>query len=360
MISEVIDKIFRLWEDLSKREQLLAIATAAVVTLVAVYWGYQRSQETLKTLDNTIGTLENNLERHVRMLAHRDIIESEYAAIAAQHSSEWTEAEIHDRLRQEIYRLAKNTPAPLDANGNPLPTPGNIGNLVEIPSLGKGQMAEGGEGYREYHINLRIPPTELRRLIQFLERLHNSPQSLRIDALDLNRPPEQELVSASINISRIIADGATLTATDALPESPAGLGRIHLSADNWKTQNASVQNMSSQSIHGAVTLQMMASSAEVYMTHTLAGGNYEMTANLASSSPDVMVGVADGETGRPLSPMQAITGNGQTNQYQIRFTIPDNAAPTLVQCPLIRSSSNTGAMVQLTGLLLQSASEIYQ
>lgn len=360
MVPEAVEKAVKLWERLSRREQALAAATAAVVVLVLVYTGFQRSQARLSELDNEIARLEDELVNNMRLLQHREAIEFEYSAIAAQHSSAWTEAEIHDRLRQEIYRLAQTTPAPLDQNGIPLPNPGNIGNLVEIPSLGKGQMAEGGKGYREYRINLRIPASPLRNIIQFLERLHNSPQSLRIDALDLNRSPEQELVAASIDISRIVADGATLTVPAAVQESPGGLGRINLNAEAWKANNASVQNAPSKSIHGAVAIQMMAASSEVYMKRSLAAGSYEMITNISSNSPDVVIGVGDGTSGMPLTPMQPLSGNGEVNRYQVQFTIPDNGATTSIQCPLIQSSSSTGAMLQVTGLLLQEASEVYQ
>jgi hypothetical protein len=361
MIPEVLDKIFKTWERLSQREQMLAIATAAALVIFGVFLVWQRTQARLDELDSKIGRLEDELVTNTLTLQHREVIEQEYAAIAAQHSSAWTEAEIHDRLRQEIYRLAQNTPAALDKNGIPIPGTPNIGNLVEIPSMGKGQMAEGGTGYREYRINLRIPPTELRNIIQFLERLHNSPQSLRIDALDLNRSPEQELVAASIDISRIVADGASLTVPDTSAALPGGLGRVNLNADAWKAENASVQNAPSQSIHGEVAIQMMAGSAEVYMLHSLPGGaDYEMIANISSSSPDVMVGVGKGEDGTPFGPMQPVAGDGQVNRYQIPFSLPEGSAPVALQSPLIQSTSTTGAIVQVTGLLLQAASEVYQ
>ena len=361
MIPEVLDKMFKTWERLSQREQVLAIATAAVLIIFAAFLVWQRTQDRLDELNDKIKRLEDELVTNTLTLQHREVIEQEYAAIAAQHSSAWTEAEIHDRLRQEIYRLAQNTPAPLDKNGIPIPGSPNIGNLVEIPSLGKGQMAEGGAGYREYRINLRIPPTQLRNIIQFLERLHNSPQSLRIDALDLNRSPEQELVAASIDISRIVADGATLTATESSAAVSGGLGRVNLNADVWKVENASVENAPSQSIHGAVAIQMMAGGAEVYMQHSLPGGaTYEMIANISSSSPDVMVGVGSGVDGTPLGPMQPIVGDGQVNRYQASFSLPEGGAPVVIQSPLIQSTSSTGAMVQVTGLLLQAASEVYQ
>ena len=361
MIPDALKRIFTIWEGLSKREQTLAIATASVIIVVALLLGYQRSQTHLDELDGEISRLEEKLVSDTMWLEHREATETEYATIAAQHSSEWTEAEIHDRLRQELYRLAQTTPAPLDKNGIPVPNAGNIGNLVEIPSLGKGQMTEGGTGYREYRINLRIPATNLRNIIEFLERLHNSPQSLRIDALDLNRSPESELVAASIDISRIVADGSPIADSASAQNSASGVGRINLNADAWQADNATVQNMESQSIHGAVAVQMMAASAEVYMTRSLSGGgNYEMIVNMSSSSPDVVVGVGVEGNDAVVSPMQPLTADGEVHRYQTQFSIPDTSAPVSIQCPLIQSSSGTGAMVQVTGLLLQTASEVYQ
>lgn len=359
MISNILEKLFNVWRQLSKREQMLALATASVVLLVILFAGYQRSQTHLDELDREILRLEDELVSSTRLLEHRDATEAEYAIIAAQHSSEWTEAEIHDRLRQEIYRLAQNTPAPLDANGIPIPNAANIGNLVEIPSLGKGQMTEGGTGYREYRINLRIPATRLRNIIQFLERLHNSPQSLRIDSLDLNRHPESEGMAASIDISRIVAEGSPIT--DSVQHDPGSIGRINLNAAAWQTHNASVKNIESQSIHGAVSVHMMAGSSEIYMTQSLPGGKtYEMTVNLSSSSPDITLGIDAVGNKMIASPMQPLTSDGAVHRYQSRITLPDNGTPVSIRCPLLHSSSKTGALVKITGLLLQEASEIYQ
>lgn len=359
MIPDALDKIFKVWRNLSKREQTLAIATAAVALLLVLFSGYKFSQTRLDELDDEIQRLEEELIAGAALLEHRDATEMEYAAIAAQHSSEWTEAEIHDRLRQELYRLAQTMPPALDANGIPVPNAGNTGNLVEIPSLGKGQMNEGGTGYREYRINLRIPPTYLRNIVTFLERLHNSPQSLRIDALDLNRSPENELVAASIDISRIVADGSSITPVASSPSGSSSLGRINLSADTWQVNNATTQSAQSESIHGAVAIQMMAGSAEVYMTHSLPGGAYEMIVNLSSSSAEVAVGVGAVGDGITVSPMQPLAADGAVHRYQAQFEIPDSDQPVSIQGPLIQSSSGTGALVQVTGLLLQTASEIY-
>ena len=363
MIPDFMEKIFQAFRKMSEREQRLALATAAVVLLFLVFMAYQRAQERLDSLSREIDRLEENLMTQTRLLAHRDIIESEYAAIAAQHSSEWSEAEIHDRLRQEIYRLARNTPPPLDENGIPVPTGSGDGNLVEIPSLGQGQMSEGGQGYREYRINFRVPTTRLENIIKFLERLHNSPQSLRIDALDLNRSPESELVSASIDITRIVADGAA-----ALPAVPADapqvvataaptsdLGRITLNADDWQAIGATVENAQD----GVLDIRLTAAAAEVYMPYNLpGGGEYEMLINMGATSPTLTMGVGTEPAGQALTSMQPLDGDGQQRQYQAQFTAPGNA-PTVLRCPWIRGGE-PGAVVRISGLMVRAVSEVYQ
>ncbi|HDP34967.1 MAG TPA: hypothetical protein ENN29_07645, partial [Candidatus Hydrogenedentes bacterium] len=254
MIPEILEKILQTWRNLSEREQRLAVLTVIAATLMIVFFTFRRAQDRIDDLDREIDILEEQLVSFTGHLGHRDFIEAQYAAIAAQHSSEWTEAEIHDRLRQEIYRLAKNDPPPLDERGIPIDVAARSGNLVEI-SMGKGQMTEGGVGYREYRINLRIQPTYLNNIIEFLQRLHNSPQSLRIDALDLNRAPESDMVAASVDISRIVADGAPMPQGAATVASSSGVGRIPLRADSWEAFGATIQDDESASLraHGAVT-----------------------------------------------------------------------------------------------------------
>ncbi len=361
MIHDVLEKVFHAYYKLSQREQRLALITAIVVLLMLVFMVYQRAQERLNTLDREIMRLEDELLAYTRLMAHRDVIQTQYQAIAAQHSSEWTEAEIHDRLRQEIYRLARNNPPPLDANGIPVSTNGGGGNLVEIPTLGRGQMSEGGQGYREYRINLRIPQTQLRNIVQFLERLHNSPQSLRIDALDLSREPKSELVAASIDISRIVADGAVLP-----PDVPAvttdGLGRIALDADAWAGIDATISDApeAAQSPYGALDIRLTTAAAEVYMQHQLPGGaEYEMIVNMSSTSGDVVMGVGLESDAVLLSPMQQLEGDGETHRYQTQFALPGAGTPVALRCPWIQGNE-PDTLVRLSGLMLRKISESYE
>ena len=228
MMSKVLQRLGNIWQQLSEREQRLALITAVVVAIMISVTLYQRAVERLRQMDATIDRLEDELVSYAYQIAHRELVESRYASVAAQHSSAWTEAEIHDRLRQEIYRLARHMPPPLDDSGIPVNMPNEHGNLVEIPALGQGNLVEGGEGYREYRINLRIPPAPLENIIHFLERLQESPQSLRIDLLELNRAHDGNLVTANLDIARIVADGAP---SSMMQIEAAACGRALVASD---------------------------------------------------------------------------------------------------------------------------------
>ena len=196
-----------LWNRLSARERMLAFATCGVVAAFLVFTVVRAGLSGIRELDAEIDRLQETIINCANQMARREAVEEQYAKVAAQHSSAWTEPEIHDRLRQEIYRLARREPPPLDERGISVDNAGSTDNLVEIPALGKGEMAEGGAGYRQYRIPLRIPAVGIKPIIDFLERLQQSPQSLRVDKLELSRMPESDQVAANIVITRTIADG---------------------------------------------------------------------------------------------------------------------------------------------------------
>lgn len=359
MLSNILKNISSLWQKLSDREKNLARLTAAAIALMVIYTGYQRAMARLDDLDMTIMRLEDDLVSYTFQIAHRELVESRYAAIASQHSSAWTEAEIHDRLRQEIYRLARNTPPPLDENGIPLNQPED-GNLVEIPSLGKGNMAEGGKGYREYRLNLRIPPCPLANLITFLERLQQSPQSLRIDALELNRAIDGNVVSASIDITRIVADGATDTLPAREVQTVAtGTGRIMLRAQDWVATGAEIQDVAEAGSHGAVDIQATADTAEVYLLRSLPGGTvYEMIMDLAAAQGEVVLGVGLESEETPFEGAQSIVADGSVYRIHLQFTLPGAPGTDVqIKCPLIRMQG-TDAVVHVANLLLRSLAEV--
>lgn len=191
---------------LSAREQRLALAVAALVSIFIVLMTVRGARDHLRGLDASIDSKQQDILNYTYLLAINQSVESQFRKVAMQHSSAWSEAEIQDRLRQEIYRLAQNEPPPLDENGIPVRTIGEGGNLV-VPSLQPGNLLPGGEGYREFALNLQVMAVPFTSMMLFIERLQGSPQSLRIDALDLMRSPMENYVSADIDITRIIAEG---------------------------------------------------------------------------------------------------------------------------------------------------------
>jgi len=356
-------KFLAVWERLSPREKLLAKVTAAAIIIMLGYTTYQRAMARLDDLDLAIGQLEDTLVSYTYQIAHRELVESRYAEIASQHSSAWTEPEIHDRLRQEIYRLASRNPAPLDENGIPVNTPNTEGNLVDGISLGKGNMAEGGKGYREYRINVRIPPCPLENLIEFLKRLQLSPQSLRIDAVELTRAPDGNVVSGSVDITRIVADGpANKTPAEQSPEegtAAAATGRIRLSSADWESKGASVQDAPAENASGAVEIRAAEAAAEAGMTRELPGGTvYEMIIDLAAAQGDASVGVALDSGTEPFPGEAKVNNDGRLYRLQVQFTLPgDPATAVRVKCPFIRIQGKD-TVVNVSNVLIRKVAEV--
>jgi len=154
-----------LWEHLSERERWLAIATAGVIGLALALLVGMRVIAYLRDLDRTVARLEQDIENYAEQDARGVSVGRAYAGVAAQHSSAWTEAEIHNRLRQEIYRLALEDP-----DG----PPDSPNKLVEIPTLRQGALRDTGHGYREYQLSIKIPQTDIYSLVLFLIRLQAS------------------------------------------------------------------------------------------------------------------------------------------------------------------------------------------
>jgi len=83
---------------------------------------------------------------------------------------------------------------------------------VRIPTLQEGQLTQG-EGHREYQIRFQIPAAGLNYLLSFLQRIEESNQLLRIDNLDIGRPPDGTGVQALIQITRTVLDNPNSAAT---------------------------------------------------------------------------------------------------------------------------------------------------
>ena len=204
---QILLQIHNYWKRFSLRERRLILGVLVVGTLFLLNLIYHSTIRYISDLENTLDRLQEDLINYTHQLALKQSVESEYAQVARQHSSKWTEAEIHDRLRQELYRLAQKYPPELNEEGIPIKTLTSTGALVEIPSLQQGILRTTDRNYREYTLNVKLPPSNFSSMIQFLQRLQSSPQSLRIDNLDLRRHPLEEKVSADMDITRIITAG---------------------------------------------------------------------------------------------------------------------------------------------------------
>lgn len=184
---------------LSARERRLVGATLGVIALGAMLLLGRTAIATVRGLDEAIAQRELDIENLAQQNAQADAVNEAYASVVKQHSSGLTAAEIHDALRREIFELTHmNVPAKGDQ-------PARTVQYVRIPTLQEGTLTESA-GHREYQIRFQIPSVGLEALLLFLERIEASDQLLRIDNLDIARPPQSPVVSAALEITRVVLD----------------------------------------------------------------------------------------------------------------------------------------------------------
>lgn len=187
--------------NLSARERRLALIVVALLVAGTAYLGILRASDHLALLDAGIESLEQELLHLERLAQRADTVNEAFEEIAEQHSSQWSQAEIHDRLVQEITRLAaRDVPPPGEV------PPKDAEKLVSIPSWPSGVLADGGEDYRTYRIELRCQPGRIEDVALFLSRLQQSSQALRLEQVELARPAQSGQVQATVTVARTIID----------------------------------------------------------------------------------------------------------------------------------------------------------
>ncbi|MBI3117442.1 MAG: hypothetical protein HYZ00_02070 [Candidatus Hydrogenedentes bacterium] len=339
---------------MSVREQRLALAVGALVVLMGGYWLVQGVRGSVHRLDTEIDRLQDDVVNFHHQIARKQSVEAHYAEVSAQHSSAWTEPEIQERLRQEIYRLAKKSPPPLNEEGVPATTLSEEGNLVEIPGLGQGTLSEGEENYRQYSINFRVPPVELPALVAFLERLQGSPQSLRIDGLELVRPPDSTKVSATIDLTRIIVAGAAGADSEGAGLQVAEGTPLELRPDEWKCVGGEIVLTSEHATTGqdALKVTAQAEKALVYLPRGLpAGATYDLSIDL-SATGQARMDIDTEAGGETFSGGDALRGDGKPYRYSVRFTVPGEAGEqTQLRLPVI-SLEGAGQSVYIDNWIL--------
>lgn len=344
------------WERLSEREQRLAVATTAVIALALVVMIGMRAVGRIRDLDRTIARLEQDIENYAEQDARGVSVSKAYAGVAAQHSSAWTEAEIHNRLRQEIYRLALE---------NPDGPPDSPNKLVEIPTLRQGTLRDTGFGYREYQLNIKIPSADIYSVVLFLIRLQASPQSLRIDDLDISRAPEGQLVGVSINVTRTVVAGNTdgtpaaegtegTEPTEGAPgeaapspevsQEGATAGESVLAWDGseigpWKGDTCELQispTVGTAIAEGGNCLKLAAGrpDAAAYMEQELdANTSYVLSLQLTATKPVLIMAAND--KGTRYEGAVDVPGDGKTYVYRIAFTTGGDKDRVKLGAPVI-------------------------
>lgn len=374
------------WDKLSPREQRLATLTCAVLVIAFAVLLVSKALGRIAELDGAIDRLEQDLVNYQEQDARGTSVDKAFETVAAQHSSTWTEAEIHNRLRQEIYRLALEDP------NAPSGTPEK---LVEIPTLRQGTLKAGGAGYREYQLMIKIPSSDIYSVLMFLLRLQSSSQSLRIDALDIARGAQGPGVTATITVTRTIVDGAPGSAEAAAPaaQEPKAKASVEWngqSLEGWQAQGCTLELVAAaalfygtdsggagpaglnpnclkvQSNPQAGDAPAGTPGAAVFMIHEIeAGVPYEVSLDAVAGCPatlDIMANDAAKPQAGAGSPRlseggQPLLADGKPYHYRREFSAPGDAGQLVsVKVPYI-TLATPGTQVYLDNVVVRKKTE---
>jgi len=326
MSNKFPNKIDAYFRGMSSRERRLALAVAALVALMLCLSVIRGSYGYVQHLDATIDRLQEDIVNYKYSIAHRQEVEALYARVAKQHSSKWSEAEIHDRLRQEIYRLAQMVPPALDENGVPAQISASGGSLVDIPTLRQGVLLDGGVDFRQYQLGFRIDNAEFANVVAFVERLQNSPQSLRIDDMVLARSPDSSRVSVRMEITRTVVSGEN-TVLPVESEEDLWASEKHdlpLRPETWFPEECALNAVEGKTPEEASALQAVAENngaAVSFLSDMDLGASYDMFVEIAAYS-ECQLGVS-GQNGQHIfdAPYD-LPADGKAYRYHIRFSVP--------------------------------------
>lgn len=331
------------WAQLSARERRLAIIVATLVVLAGVLISARRALDRIQDLDQQILLVEDGLVSSAQQIKVREAVEAEYQKVAWQHSSAWTEAEILDRLRNEIFRLAQNMPSPLNEEGIAEQVENESGYLIGRPQLGEGSLEQDEEGYREYRIRVRIQDEPFPNFVDYIERLQMSPQSLRIDALELTRRVLDNHVTASLDITRIIVNRR---------ETP--WSKVPQGLDAWVNRGCRITRGPAVGAEAdeAVVLEPAGPQGAAYLELEVeAGATYEVQF-IAKASGNAVVQVYDSSAGANLEGELPLENDGRFHSYRLRFTVAPSGPGAGLRLPFVMLKS-ADAQVCLAGVSIR-------
>lgn len=337
------------WEQLTPLERKLSIAIAVLLLLAMAGFAMLQAVSRIQDLDFAILRAQRQLIKYAELLARSQSVDEAYVRIATQHSSSWTEAEIHDRLRQEIYRLAMKNPPPVGAPFSPTRT--NV--LVSIPTLRQGNLRTTDEGYREYQLSFRIPGTPVDNMFTFLERLQGSEQSLRIDGFQLVRSPSRESISGVVDVTRTVVDNASGVPSEQFADR---LAPAHGEAvAEWNTEACEVATAMKHVTRGADCVQARASQpgAVLYLREEFEPATtYDLYLDVTALGP-ARIEVMDDDNETRYDGSLEVIPDGLSRQYHVRFTVPGSgAAQATLRAPLV-TLLDKGAVVYVDNVMLK-------
>ncbi|HRK34031.1 MAG TPA: hypothetical protein PLJ47_05485 [Candidatus Hydrogenedentes bacterium] len=356
---------------LTPSERRLALAVLVLLVGAILFFVVMRCLDILEALDATIESQERLLLQYTQQAALAEPVERAFQSMASQHSSKWSQQEIHDRLRFEITRLSLRQ---VPEEGAPLPTNTKAGdNLVEIRAMPAGALDDSGVGYRTYRINFRTEPTSIQNIATFLQRLQQSPQALRVDFLELTRAPLSDQVAAEIHVTRTVIGDATdavdtdetetATDTDAAASSAGNLARngsfeqfdaASGQAPEWTATGAALKVIP-EATHGAAALAVDATApnATFAQHHQLrAGVTYELAFD-AQAMGGAKVNVVNDVDGTSLGEATPIPTASPRSRYRFLFTAPGEGAGSVAMRVPVLTLDQIGTAITIDNVVLR-------
>lgn len=354
--------MFEWWAKVSPREQRLAVLTAILVGISFGYLGYTQAMNRIGTMDATIESLEENLVYYTEQMELLDEVDRAYNVVAAEHSSEWTQEEIHDRLRREIARLSLlRVPPP----GERVSLSGGGQRLVDIREMPQGSLSVSEAGYREYQITIRTQPTAIRNVTMFLERLHKSPQALRIATLEMTRPPNIQAVTARINVIRTVIDTEKAGPAPIVVD-PEKNWILNSGFEDWRDQyspthwtldgaTASVNRETvTEGKWGALVTATEAGATFYQTVELIGGGTFDLEFAIKSNGP-VQVRAYDESSETFVGDAVTIDSQSTVQRYRLRMKVPDSrGTPVAIQAPVF-VINNAGGEIAVDNVTLNHA-----
>ncbi len=330
--------MLRSFHKLTPSERRLAgLAVACLIAAIALA-GYRVASDRLALMDATIGSMQQELLAYEGLIAQAEPVNQAFNAMASQHSSEWTQEEIHDRLRREITRLSlRQIPPP----GSPIPAATNAGDqLVSIPQMPMGSLVDHEAGYRSYQINFKTDPASIQNIALFVERLQRSDQALRIDSLDIVRQPLANVATANMRVTRTVIDNVARAesagADGASSQAPAAAAAVLKNPGfeewdattnafpSWTAVQCQVTQHGAQATEGVVCARIQGTDAggSFYQpVEVTAGATYDLQFD-AFAWGDARVEIVDDASGQPFNGAPPLKADGSPNRYHLRFTVP--------------------------------------